>query len=116
VTVQSGTGRFAPTFWSQRKSTRIRQICLKKILGETAVQALPVEALLIPLEIHKKPIGFVYLENAKHLSQADLELIQIMAQQCSSALENLQNYLDLKEAHQKTLQKLEAFEHLNERS
>lgn len=109
VTVQSGTGRFAPTEESE-EIDRIRQICLRKILGETAVQTLPSDALLIPLEINQKPIGFVYLEDARRLSQADLDLIQIMAQQCTSALENLQLYLDLKEANQKTLQVLEETE------
>ncbi len=109
VTVQSGTGRFAPTEESE-EIEKIRQICLTKILGETAVQTLPSDALLIPLEINKKPIGFVYLEDARRLSKADLDLIQIMAQQCTSALENLQLYLDLKEANQKTLQVLKETE------
>ena len=109
VTVQSGTGRFAPTEESDEIES-IRQICLRKILGETADQILPPDALLIPLEINQKLIGFVYLENARHLSQADLDLIHIMAQQCTSALENLQLYLDLKEANQKTLHMLEEAE------
>lgn len=109
ITVQSGTGRFTPTEESD-EIENIRQICSKKILGETANQTLPPDALLIPLEINKKPNGFVYLENARHLSRADLDLIHIMAQQCASALENLQLYLDLKEANQKTLQLLEIAE------
>ncbi len=109
VTVQSGTGRFAPAEESE-EIERIRQICLRKILGETAVQTLPSDALLIPLEINQKPIGFVYLEDARRLSEADLDLIHIMAQQCTSALENLQLYLDLKEANHKTLQILEETE------
>jgi signal transduction histidine kinase/DNA-binding response OmpR family regulator len=109
ITVQSGTGRLASTEKSEEIET-IRQICLRKILGETANQTLPPDALLIPLEINKKPIGFVYLENAQHLTQDDLDLIQIMAQQCAGALENLQLYLDLKEANQKTLQMLDVAE------
>ncbi len=111
VAVQSGTGRFAPTEEEQSEEIeRIRQICLDKVLDETAEQTLPADALLLPLEINQKAIGFVYLENARHLSRADLDLIHIMAQQCSSALENLQLYLDLKEANQKTLQMLEVAE------
>ena len=110
VTVQSGTGRFAAIEESE-EIEKIRQICLKKISGETANQALPPDALLIPLEINQKSIGgLVYLENARHLSRADLDIIQIMAQQCASALENLQLFLDLKEANQKTLQMLDVAE------
>ncbi len=105
VTIQAGTGRFAPTEKSIEMED-IRQICLKKIAGETVTKVLPLDALLIPLEINQKPIGFIYLENAQHLIQADLDLIQIMVQQCSSALENLQLYLDLKVANQKTLEML----------
>lgn len=109
ITVQSSTGRFAPTEESE-DIEKIRQICLKKIVNKTVNHTLPPDALLIPLEINQKPIGFVYLENARHLSRDDLDLIQIMAQQCTSALENLQLYLDLKEANQKTLQMLDATE------
>ena len=109
ITVQSGTGRLAPAEESE-EIDRIRQICLRKIVGETADQTLPSNALLIPLEINQKPIGFVYLEEARHLSLADVDLIQIMAQQCSSALENLRLYLDLKEANGKTLKMLEVAE------
>jgi len=113
VTVQSGTGRFAPANNQLNESEeieKVRQICLRKILGKNTQQTLPSEALLIPLEINDKPIGFVYLENAKHLSQADLDLIHIMAHQCSSALKNLQLYFNLKEANTKTLQMLKVAE------
>jgi len=110
VTVQSGTGRFAPANEEPTEIERIRQICLEQIWGGNTNQILPPDALLIPLEINQKLIGFVYLENARHLSLADLDLIQIMAQQCASALENLQLYLDLKEANQKTLQMLDITE------
>jgi len=115
VTVQSGTGRFAPTEESE-EIEQIRQICLDKVLDETAEQTLPADALLLPLEINQKAIGFVYLENARHLSRSDLDLIQIMAQQCSSALENLQLYFDLKEANQKTLQMLEVAEQARQKA
>ncbi len=103
VVVQSGTGRFAPSHQEPEEVDKIRKICLAQILGETTTPELPSGALLIPLEMNQRLTGFVYLENAKHLSQADLDLIQIMTQQCASALENLQLYLDLKEANQKTL-------------
>ncbi|MEK8018660.1 MAG: response regulator [Candidatus Parabeggiatoa sp.] len=110
VTVQSGTGRFTQANEESEEIERVRQICLEQILDETKNQALPPDALLIPIQINQKSIGFVYLENARHLSQADLDLIHIMTQQCASALENLQLYLDLKEANQKTLQMLDVAE------
>ena len=111
ITVQSGTGRFAPTDGSsEAEIEKISQICLKKILGETTQQTISPNSLLIPLKTEQKLVGFVYLENAQHLSQADLDLIQIMTQQCTSALENLQLYIELKESNQKTVQMLEEAE------
>ncbi|MEK7991585.1 MAG: DUF3369 domain-containing protein [Thiotrichaceae bacterium] len=107
--VQSGTGRFAPQQETEEVDA-IRQMCLEWISGQSPYQILPKNALLIPLTVTGKQIGFVYLENASHLSQADLDLIQIMVQQCSSALENLQLYMDLKEANKKTLKMLEIAE------
>ncbi|MDM8569027.1 ATP-binding protein, partial [Thiotrichales bacterium HSG1] len=87
IIVQSSIGRFAT---ASEEIEKIRQICLKKIIGEPDDQTLPKNALLLPLEINQKPVGFVYLENAKHLGQDDLDLIHIMANQCASALETLQ--------------------------
>jgi len=109
--VQSGTGRFSPDKVSEDKDiNEIRKVCLDNIVSETPCQVLPKNALLIPLKVQQKNIGFVYLENASYLSPADLDLIQIMAQQCSSALENLQLYIDLKEANRRTLKMLEIAE------
>jgi signal transduction histidine kinase len=110
VTIQLGTGRFAHTDEQSSEIDRIRTICLAKILGASHDQDLPVDTLLIPLEISKQPIGFVYLENTRHLSRSDLDLIQIMVQQCTSALENLKLYLSLKAANEKTLELLETAE------
>lgn len=110
VVVQSGTGRFAPTHEVAEEVEKIREICLAKILGDTITPELPASALLIPLELNNQLKGFVYLENAQHLNPADLDLVQIMTQQCASALENLRLYFDLKEANQKTLKLLELAE------
>jgi signal transduction histidine kinase/DNA-binding NarL/FixJ family response regulator len=93
ITVQSGIGRFAT---ASEEVEKIRKICLNKIAGETADQTLPSDALLLPLEINHKPVGFVYLENAQHLSKDDLDLVQIMTNQCASALKTLQT-LDIAE-------------------
>ena len=105
IVVQSGTGRFAKLAKTPDLET-ITTICSERILGKPSNERLPPGALLIPLDIHKEPMGFVYLENAQHLSKDDEDLIHIMANQSASALENLQLYLDLKQANQQTLQTL----------
>ncbi len=97
ITVQSGIGRLAT---ESKEIEKIRQICLNKIEGKIDEQTLPEYALLLPLEINQKPVGFVYLENAQHLSQDDLDLIKIMTHQCASALETLQTLDIAKQARQ----------------
>ncbi|MEZ5673658.1 MAG: DUF3369 domain-containing protein, partial [Thiotrichaceae bacterium] len=111
--VQTGTGRFMADDATEEVE-KIREICADRLQGKTTLRDLPKDVLLIPLEINREPIGFVYLENAHCLSRADCDLIQIMVQQCSSALENLQLYMDLKEANKKTLKMLELAEQARE--
>ena len=91
TTIQSTIGQFA-----SEEVEKIRQICVNQIVGKIDNEVLPTDALLLPLEINHKPIGFVYLENAQHLSEDDLDLIKIMAHQCTSALETL-HMLDVAE-------------------
>ncbi len=106
VTVQSGLGRFEKNQEIQYDIDTITQICSDQVLGNKSKQALPPDALLIPLEVHNKPIGFIYLENVSHLNQADRDIIHILAHQGATALENLQLYFDIKEANQHALQML----------
>ncbi|MDM8559615.1 response regulator [Candidatus Parabeggiatoa sp. HSG14] len=104
VAVQSGIGRFSQ-FSENPEIETITKICSDRILGKNSNEATDV--FLIPLKTHNNnPIGFVYLENTQHLSKAAHALIQIMANQCATALENLQLYHKLKEANQQTLELL----------
>ncbi len=101
VMVQAGTGRFVDT--SQNPEVeKIVQICSDNVLQTESNDSLPPGAVLMPLKVHNKPIGFIYLEDAQYLNDANKKLIYIMVNQCASALENLQLYLDLKQAHHET--------------
>lgn len=99
-TIQSRAGRFAQTTESEAKM--ISKICLDYLHGNNTKSSLPANAVVIPLEGHNQLIGFVYLEDARHLSQEDYDLIHIMTNQCAAALENLKLYFELKEANQQT--------------
>lgn len=110
IAVQSGTGRFAKVDENPEVEA-ITKTCLDNILGKQSNEQLPPGALMIPLEVHKNPVGFVYLESAQHLSKADQDIIHIMANQCATALENLQLYLELKEANRQTSYMLSIAEH-----
>jgi signal transduction histidine kinase len=113
VMVQAGTGRFAnPNKNSEVE--KILKICSGRLLEEECKKLLPPGTVLIPLNVQNKTIGLIYLENAQSLNETNQKLIRIMINQCTSALENLQLYLDLKEAHQKTSQLLNMAEQARE--
>ncbi|MDM8561221.1 DUF3369 domain-containing protein [Candidatus Parabeggiatoa sp. HSG14] len=113
VAIQAGTGRFInPT--ENLGMEKIVKNCSAHILETTSHEPLPEGAILIPLKVHNKPIGFIYLEDAQHLNEANQKLIYIMVNQCASALENLELYHDLKKANQQTSQMLNIAEQARE--
>jgi signal transduction histidine kinase/CheY-like chemotaxis protein len=105
VVVQSATGRFREAA-DDEEIELIKKMCIDCLIGIVPFNALPEHALLVPLNRHGKPVGFIYLEEATNLSKDDVKLMQIMANQCAAALENLQLYVDVKEAHRQSLNSL----------
>lgn len=107
IKVQSGTGRFADQTTNNGEIENIVKVCSNHILGRSTVEtSLSPNTLLIPLNVYKKPMGFVYLEGTQDLNQDDRDLIYIMANQCATAMENLQLYFTLKTANEKVSQML----------
>lgn len=102
IVIQAGTGRFEK-FQHEPQVQEIAKICADKLLHNIDHHELPPNALLIPLQGNNISIGFVYLEDGQHLMETDQDLVHIMANQCTSALENLQLYLDLEEANRHSL-------------
>jgi len=101
IKVQAGTGRFANSY-QDSEVEKVIKVYSERILQLQSNEWLPSGAILMPLKVHHQPIGFIYLEDAQYLNEANQKLIYIMVHQCASALENLQLYLDLKDAHQET--------------
>jgi len=107
IKVQTGTGRFADQTTNNTEIDNIVTICSNHILNWSIIEtSLPPNTLLIPLNVHKKPMGFVYLEGTQDLNPDDRDLIYIMANQCATAMENLQLYFNLKVANEKVSQML----------
>jgi len=104
VIVQCGSGRFEK--FNDNEVDTITQVCMSKLTHITNNGQLPSDAMLIPLMGNTNLLGFVYLEGAKNLSPDDQDLIHVLVNQCASALENLQLYLNLKEANHQTLNML----------
>jgi signal transduction histidine kinase/CheY-like chemotaxis protein len=92
VVIQAGTGRFADPV----RKDEVDKIVGAFFSGETI---LPENSLLVPLKIQEEVRGFIYMEDARLTRKEDLHLIHIMANQCASALENLNLYHNLEAAN-----------------
>jgi response regulator RpfG family c-di-GMP phosphodiesterase len=60
----------------------------------------------VPLQVRDELFGFVYLESGEKLSDADRELIQIMANQCAAALDNFRMHDNLEESYEQAIDML----------
>ncbi len=109
MVIQAGTGRFVDSTQNP-EIDKIKKVCSDLILGKDTKDELLANTILIPLKTDNNPLGFIYLEDAQYLTNADRNLIHVMVYQCASALNNLQLYFDLKSAHQEVSQMLEIAE------
>jgi HD-GYP domain-containing protein (c-di-GMP phosphodiesterase class II) len=64
------------------------------------------DAYVVPLLVQRVPAGFIYIEPTQDLDESDRSLISMMAQQCSSALENLRLHIDLTQSYDNMLDML----------
>lgn len=92
VRVRAGTGRFREESATKDELDRIIAN------ADAAEKDLPDNTLLIPLKIHDRTRGVIYMEDAR-VSGEDLHLIHIMANQCAAALQNLFLYNNLEAAN-----------------
>lgn len=77
----------------------VRKQCAEAVSSGNLAENIRQDGVVIPLSVGPKTVGFVYVEPTRELSPADLDLLKVMAQQCSSALENLRLHLDLQGAY-----------------
>ncbi len=105
IEVQARTGEFTGDK-AQKRVNEINHICKKVILHNNPLKGLRKDSLVLPLELNQSPIGFVYLENTFVLSHDDLNMIQIMTNQCAGALENLKLHIELGESYEHVIETL----------
>ena len=91
ITVQATTGDIV----NQDRFTRIRSQCAEAVLTGIMPSGLRKDSYVVPLLVQLKPVGFIYIEPTQDLNEDDRNLITVVAQQCSSALENLRLHIDL---------------------
>lgn len=99
----AGTGRFAHK--DQLLDEPILQLCWAIVYGKKSPDLLPPQVVLLPLKLHERVFGFIYLEEVSTLYGNNYHLLQIMANQCAAALHNLELYTDLERANHQNEQK-----------
>lgn len=102
VNVMATTGPMA----DPSRFEEIRRQCSEAVTNGNVLEKIRQNGIVIPLAIGAKVVGFVYVEPTNDLSPADLDLLKVMAQQCSSALENLRLHLDLQGAYDNAIDML----------
>ena len=83
----------------QPRFEEIRSHCAEAVLTGATPDGLRKEAYVVPLMVQQKPVGFIYIEPTADLNESDRGLITMVAQQCSSALENLRLHINLTESY-----------------
>lgn len=105
VCIRAGTGELA----KQESNPRLNEVlksCGEALQNHAAMDSLRKEAIVVPLEVPDKILGFVYLESEAEIPEADRRLIQVFANQCASALENLHLHINLRESYEHALDML----------
>ena len=102
VNVMATTGPMA----DPARFEEIRQRCAEAVTSGNLPEKIRQDGIVIPLAVGPKTVGFVYVEPTRDLSPADLDLLKVMAQQCSSALENLRLHIDLQSAYDNAIDML----------
>lgn len=92
IEVRATCGGFADS----TRFDKIKSDCSAVILRGEKPGTLQESAIVIPLTIAGRAVGFVYIEPTRALPSADRDLIMVLAQQCSSALENIRLHTDIK--------------------
>jgi HD-GYP domain-containing protein (c-di-GMP phosphodiesterase class II)/CheY-like chemotaxis protein len=95
VTIQASSSMLQ----SHERFEHIREQCTRAVVSGQVPQSLRKDAFIVPLVVNHKPTGFIYIEPTNSLDEQDRALINMMAQQCSSALENLHLHVELTQSY-----------------
>jgi len=99
VILRAGTGDFEKKEVNNNRLQEIISTCSEVILTNDKGSKLRENSLIITLNVRQKPIGFVYLEPIAKVSETDLNLIKLFANQCAAVLESLELHFDLEKSY-----------------
>lgn len=84
----------------------IREGCTDILVNNRMPDTLRKDTYIVPLTLDEKPVGFIYIEPTRDMTEADRQLIQIAGHQCSSALDNLRLHRNLADAYDSAIEML----------
>jgi HD-GYP domain-containing protein (c-di-GMP phosphodiesterase class II) len=99
VCLQAGVGEFDDPDANRERIQEVIRMCGSSVIGQNMQDGLRSDAMIAPLRVGDRLLGYVYLESATRLSEAEREMILIMADQCASALENMRLNMSLEESY-----------------
>jgi len=106
VRIRAGAGDFEEGEANEVRRSQIVDLCTRVVTGKSVPEGLRAGAAVVPLSVGKEVFGFVYLEAAGEMSQADRELIQVLANQCAAGLENFKLHHSLEESYEEAIDML----------
>jgi response regulator RpfG family c-di-GMP phosphodiesterase len=102
IKIQAATGEIAHS----PRLEQIRTECTEVVLRQGLPCALRKNAFVIPLSVTGHAAGFIYIEPTRELSESDLHLLGVFAQQCSGAMDNLRLHMDLQQSYDNVIDTL----------
>lgn len=102
IVVQAATGNNI----DPERMQLIHDACVSILQSGSVPDAIRKDTFVVPLTVAQKPVGFIYIEPTRDMTDSDRHLIQIAAFQCSSALENLRLHRDLEDAYDNLIEML----------
>ncbi len=106
IRIRAGTGDFRTGAESEFRRQQISELCTRVVLHHEHPKELRHNAMVVPLRIKDEVLGFVYLESRVELTAEDRELIQVMANQCATALDNFRLHHSLEQSYDEAIDML----------
>ncbi len=99
VCLQAGVGEFDDPEHKKERIQEVIEMCSHSVRDLSLPSGLRSDAMIAPLRLGDRLLGYVYLESASKLSDSEREMILIMADQCAAALENMRLNMSLEESY-----------------
>lgn len=104
--IRAGAGDLDPSVAEPRRLDEIIGLCSRAVVENSLPEGLREGTMIVPLNVQNQPIGFIYLEASDEMTDTDRALIKVMANQCSSAMENFRLHANLRESYEQVVETL----------